>query len=105
MDYKLSEIEPREIIPGYHGRLIHSKNMSLAFWEVEAGARVPEHTHTNEQIMQVQEGQFEFTLGGETRIYGPGELVVIPSEVPHSGRALTPCKLMDVFSPVREEYQ
>jgi quercetin dioxygenase-like cupin family protein len=105
MDYKLSDIEPREIIPGYHGRLIHSKNMSLAFWEVEAGAVVPEHAHSNEQIMQVQEGQFEFTVGGDTRIYGPGELVVIPSEVSHSGRALTPCKLMDVFSPVREEYQ
>ncbi len=105
MDYKLSEIEPREIIPGYHGRLIHSNNMSLAFWEVEAGAEVPEHAHTHEQIMQVQEGQFQFTVGGETRVYGPGELVVIPSEVAHSGKALTRCKLMDVFSPVREEYK
>ena len=105
MEYKLSEIEPREIIPGYHGRLIHSKNMSLAFWEVEEGAEVPEHAHTNEQIMQVQEGQFQFTVGGQTRIYGPGDLVVIPSEIPHSGKAITPCKLMDVFSPVREEYQ
>ena len=105
MDYRLSEIEPREIIPGYHGRLIHSANMSLAFWEVDAGAEVPEHAHANEQIMQVQEGRFQFTVGGETRIYGPGELVVIPSEVPHSGKAITPCKLMDVFSPVREEYQ
>ena len=105
MDYKLTEIEPKEIIPGYHGRLIHSKNMSLAFWEVEAGAEVPEHAHINEQIMQVQEGQFQFTVGGITRIYGPGELVVIPSEVPHSGKAITSCKLMDIFSPVREEYQ
>ena len=105
MDYKLSEIEPREIIPGYHGRLIHSNNMSLAFWEVEAGAEVPEHAHTHEQIMQVQEGQFQFTVGGQTRVYGPGELVVIPSEVAHSGKALTRCKLMDVFSPVREEYK
>ncbi|MCX2720706.1 cupin domain-containing protein [Lentiprolixibacter aurantiacus] len=105
MDYKLSEIKPREIIPGYHGRLIHGKNMSLAFWEVEAGAEVPEHAHMHEQIMQVQQGQFEFTVGGNTRIYGPGELVVIPSEVPHSGKALTPCKLMDIFSPVRDEYK
>ncbi len=79
--------------------------MSLAFWEVEAGAEVPEHAHTHEQIMQVQEGQFQFTVGGETRVYGPGELVVIPSEVAHSGKALTRCKLMDVFSPVREEYK
>lgn len=105
MNYKLSEIQAREIIPGYHGKLIHSKNMSLAFWEVEEGAEVPEHAHINEQIMQVQQGQFQFTVGGETRIYGPGELVVIPSDTPHSGKAITSCKLMDVFSPVREEYQ
>lgn len=105
MDYKLSEIKSREIIPGYHGKLIHARNLSLAFWEVEEGAEVPMHSHINEQVMQVLEGQFHFTVGDVSRVYGPGELVVIPPEVPHEGKALTPCKLMDVFSPVRDEYK
>ena len=105
MNLKLKEIASKEIMPGYHGKLIHTKNMSLAFWEVEEGAIVPEHSHVNEQVMQVLEGTFEFTLNGITKIYEPGELVIIESYIPHSGKALTPCKLMDVFSPTREEYK
>ncbi len=105
MDYKLADIKSREIIPGYHGKLIHTEHMTLAFWEVEEGAEVPMHAHINEQVMKVLEGEFQFTVGKVTQIYGPGELVVIPPETSHGGKALTPCKLMDVFSPVREEYK
>jgi len=105
MTIKLSEVTSQEIMPGYHGKMIHGETMTLAFWEVEEGATVPEHSHKNEQIMQVIEGTFEFTVNGLTKLYKPGDLVVIPPFAPHSGKALTPCKLMDIFSPVREEYK
>ena len=101
----LSEIEPKEIMPGYHGKLVHGKQMSWVFWDVQKDAIVPEHQHIHEQIMHVVEGTFEFTLNGEKGTYGPGDVVIIPSNVPHSGKALTACKLMDIFSPVREEYR
>ena len=105
MEIKLKDIVPKEIMPGYHGKLVHAQNMSIAFWEVEEGATVPEHSHMNEQIMQVLEGRFEFTVDGKTKVYLPDDLVIIPANTPHGGRALTPCRLMDVFSPVREEYK
>jgi len=101
----LSKIESKEIMPGYHGKLIHGDKISWAFWTVEEGAEVPEHHHHHEQIMHVIEGNFEFTLDRSTKVYVPGDIVVIPSNSPHSGKALTSCKLMDVFSPVREEYK
>ena len=101
----LSEIPSKEIMPGYHGKLVHSESMTWVFWDVEEGATVPEHHHVNEQIMHVVEGEFEFTLNGETSIYHPGDVVIIPSNIPHSGKALTPCKLMDIFNPVRSEYK
>jgi quercetin dioxygenase-like cupin family protein len=101
----LSEITSKEIMPGYHGKMVHVKTMSWVFWDVEKGAEVPQHHHINEQIMHVVAGEFEFTLNGETVVYGAGDIVIIPSNTPHSGKALTPCKLMDVFSPVREEYK
>ena len=105
MHLSLSVIPSKEIMPGYHGKMVHAENMSIAFWEVEKGAQVPEHSHMNEQIMYVIEGEFEFTLDGNTRIYTPGDLVIIGPYKKHSGQALTACKLMDVFSPVREEYR
>ncbi len=101
MKIVLENLVPEEIMPGYRGRMIHGKNMTLVYWEVDKDAEVPEHAHVNEQIMHVLEGRFEFTVGETTQVYEAGELVVIPSDTPHKGKALTPCRLMDVFSPVR----
>ncbi|GGG55841.1 cupin [Croceivirga lutea] len=101
----LANISSKEIMPGYHGKLIHGDKISWAFWTVEKGAEVPEHHHHHEQIMHVVKGDFEFTLGNETKVYKAGDVVVIPSNTPHSGKAITSCELMDVFSPVREEYR
>ena len=101
----LSQIEAKEMMPGYHGKFVHGQEMSWAFWEVEQDAVAPVHRHVHEQIMHVVEGSFEFSLQGVTALYGPGDLVVIPPNVPHGGKALTPCKLMDVFCPVREDYK
>ncbi|KAB7531622.1 cupin domain-containing protein [Flagellimonas olearia] len=101
----LSQIQSKEIMPGYHGKLVHGDTISWAFWRVEKDAEVPEHSHHHEQIMHVVEGDFKFTLDGNTAVYRSGDVVVIPSNSPHSGKALTACKLMDVFSPVREEYK
>lgn len=105
MPLKLSNIPSKEIMPGYHGKLVHSSTMSIAFWEVEKDAEVPEHCHMNEQIMHVIEGEFEFTLDGDTQTYRPGDIVIIAPHKKHSGKALTKCKLMDVFSPARDEYR
>jgi len=101
----LATIPSKEIMPGYHGKMVHGDKMSWAFWSVEQGAEVPEHQHHHEQIMHVVKGEFKFTLGDVTKVYHSGDVVIIPSNTPHSGKAITPCTLMDVFSPVREEYK
>ena len=101
----LNALPSKELMPGYHGKMVHGNQLTWAFWTDEKGAVVPEHQHPHEQIMHVVEGDFEFTLDGETKICKPGDIVHIPSNLPHSGKAITPCKLMDVFSPAREEYK
>ena len=105
MDLDLfKDITPKEIIKGFHGRFVHMKGFTYAYWEVEAGAEIPIHDHVHEQLMQVLEGSFEFTVDGVTKIYTAGMVAKIPSHVPHGGKALTDCKLTDIFCPAREEY-
>ena len=101
----LSEIESKEIISGFHGKFIHTQNTTMTFWEVDKGAELPLHHHIHEQTTQIIEGEFEMTINGETKVYKPGSVLVIPSNIPHSGRAITPCKIFDTFYPTREDYK
>ncbi|MGB2963966.1 MAG: cupin domain-containing protein [Anaerolineales bacterium] len=102
---KLKDLKEREIVPGYRAVFVHSENMTLAYWDVDPGASLPEHSHPHEQIANVLEGQFELTVDGEPRVLEPGMVAVIPGGVLHSGKALTPCRLLDAFHPAREDYQ
>ena len=104
MKHDLADITPTEKIPGFHGKFVHMEGVTLAYWEVKAGSILPEHSHVNEQSSQVTEGQFELTIDGKTEIYVPGQVATVPAHVVHSGRALTDCKITDVFAPARPEY-
>ncbi|MFY0630291.1 MAG: cupin domain-containing protein [Flavobacteriaceae bacterium] len=79
--------------------------MTIAYWEVKAGSELPLHAHIHEQVTMVTKGSFEMTIGGKSHVYNPGEIAVIPSNVEHSGKALTYCEITDVFSPAREDYK
>ncbi len=101
----LKDIKEREIVPGYRARFLHSKHMTLAYWDVDPGAALPEHSHHHEQIANVLEGRFELTVDGKSQILEPGQAAVIPSDVPHSGIAITACRLLDAFHPCRDDYR
>ena len=105
MEINLNKLNAKEYFTGYFGKMIHTEKMTIAFWDVEAGAEVPLHSHLHEQVMHVIEGRFQFTLDEVTKEYGPGDLVVISPHVQHSAKAITNCKLLDIFSPVREDYK
>jgi len=100
----LKDIEEKEIIPGYRVRFVHTKNMTFAYWDIEKDAPLPEHSHPHEQVANVIEGEFELKLGDETKVLGIMDVAVIPPNVKHSGKAITRCRIIDVFYPVREDY-
>lgn len=102
---EIENFEQKEIIKGFKGRFVHSKSFTIAFWEIEKGAELPEHAHIHEQTTQITQGKLELTVGEKTQIIEPETIAVIPSNVKHSGKALTHCEVTDVFYPVREDYK
>jgi len=100
----LDKMEAREIVKGFHGKFVHTETMTLAYWQIEDQASLPAHQHHHEQVVNMLEGEFELTLDGVAHHLRAGDVLAIPSNVPHSGRALTPCRILDVFHPVREDY-
>ena len=101
----VSTVTPRPTVPGFKGRFIHGEKMTAAFWEIAAGSESPIHQHVHEQTIVVLSGRFELNLGGEIRVLEPGLMAFVPSNVPHGGRALDDCRMLDTFSPVREDYR
>jgi quercetin dioxygenase-like cupin family protein len=101
----LASLPDRQLFPGYIAKLVHTERMTLSFLHVEPGHVLPAHSHDHEQITVVIEGELELTVGGETVRLTPGMVMPIPSNVPHTGQAITPCYVLDVFAPVREDYR
>lgn len=103
--FELNQIDPKELAPGFKAQFIHSENMTFSYWKIDAGSSLPQHAHYHEQVVNMLEGEFELSVGEEHRVLKPGEVVVIPGNVSHGGRAITDCRMLDVFYPVREDYK
>ncbi|MEL6812403.1 MAG: cupin domain-containing protein [Bacteroidota bacterium] len=100
-----STVEPKEIAPGFQARFIHTNTQTFSWVDISKGAILPEHQHIHEQFSRVIKGTFRLTVGDETKICEAGDIALIGSNIPHSGVALTDCVIMDVFTPVREDYK
>ena len=70
-----------------------------------AGAILPEHSHIHEQVVHLYEGEFEMTVEGVTRRMSGGSVFAIPASARHHGRAITDCRVMDAFYPLRDDYR
>ena len=103
--YTAADLARKEPIPGFVGRFATGVTMTSVSWTIAAGAELPEHAHPHEQVSHVLEGEFEMTIGGETQRLGPGTVAFVSPNVTHSGRAVTACRIIDVFHPVRDDYR
>ena len=102
--FELSEVPSRELLEGTEVRFVHSETMTVAYWRFEAGVPLPEHSHPHDQITNVIEGKFDLTVNGKTTRLEAGSVAIIPPHASHSGKAVTECRIIDVFHPVREDY-
>ena len=102
---QIKEIPSKPLIAGYEAQFIHTESATFSHVRASAGALLPLHSHPHIQASYVLEGEFELTVDGEPHHLVPGQVFVIPSNVQHSGRAITDCFILDVFTPVREDYR
>jgi|ERR1041385_3205660 quercetin dioxygenase-like cupin family protein len=89
---------------GVFGTLYHSEQATFAHVTLQKGAIVAEHHHIHEQWTHVIEGELFFNLNGEVKLLTPGMTAFMPSNIPHSAKAITECKVIDCFLPVREDF-
>jgi quercetin dioxygenase-like cupin family protein len=102
---QIKTLKPKVVVPGITGYYAHGEKQTLGYVEVKAGSSLPEHHHVHEQITYIIEGQLDMVIGGKACPLTAGMFHVIPSNMPHSAVAKMDCKIIDVFSPVREDYK
>ncbi len=99
---------PREALSPLIGRrLISTDRMMVAHVYLEKGAVVPWHAHENEQLTYILEGTLRFWLGdeqGEVVDVAAGEVLHIPSQLPHKAEALEKVLDVDIFCPPRSDW-
>ncbi len=87
-------------------RLITGERTMLAHIYLKRGAIVPRHSHDNEQITYVLEGLLRLWVGEPETVYdlGPGDVLLLPSNVPHRAEAMEDTLDVDVFTPPRQDW-
>lgn len=105
--YKWDYMPKEQVTDLLSRRLITGDRIMLAHVYLEKGCIVPKHSHENEQFTYILEGALRFWIGddeAEEIIVGAGEVLHIPSNVPHKAEALEDTLDVDIFSPPRQDW-
>ena len=105
--YRWDDMPKERVTDTLDRRLITGDRMMLAHVYLKKGCIVPKHSHENEQLTYILEGALKFWLGedGEEEVtVRPGEVLHIPSHLPHKAQALEDTLDVDIVSPPREDW-
>ena len=103
--YDAEAVTQRDLAPGVKLRTMWGEKIMMSLVEIAPNSEVPMHTHPHEQAGMVLEGEFDFTIGGETTRMKQGDFYIIPGGVQHGLVSHDGwSSALDIFSPPREEY-
>jgi quercetin dioxygenase-like cupin family protein len=105
--YRWEELPKEAVKEDLSRRLITGERLMLAHVYLEKGCVVPQHSHDNEQLTYILEGKLRFFLGddeSEVVDVGAGEVLHLPSNLPHKAEALEDTLDVDIFAPPREDW-
>lgn len=98
------DIEREVLTPLFERQLISGKDVMLARILLRKGCIVPLHSHENEQVSTILGGALKFWIDGKEIVVRPGEVLTIPTNMPHKAEALEDTLAIDVFSPPRADW-
>ena len=99
-----SSVERERLNPLIEREMLTGQNLMLARVIMKKGAHVPLHHHQNEQVTYILEGALKFAIAGKEIVVKAGEVLCIPSNMPHEAWALEDTMDLDVFNPPREDW-
>jgi quercetin dioxygenase-like cupin family protein len=105
--YRWKDLPRETVSPMLDRKLITGDRMMIAQVFLKKGCIVPRHSHENEQITYILEGALHFWIGPDEQaevVVRAGEVLHIPSNVPHKAEALEDTLDLDVFSPPRQDW-
>lgn len=105
--FRWEEMPRERVTDQLSRRLVTGERMMLAHVYLDKGCVVPKHAHENEQITYILDGALRFWIGEEGEeevVVRSGEVLHIPSNVPHRAEALEDTLDVDVFSPPRQDW-
>jgi quercetin dioxygenase-like cupin family protein len=102
--FRWDEIELEKVTEMISRKVVSGEKEMLAQIYLKKGALVPVHEHESEQISYVLQGALRFLIDGEEIIIREGDVLHIPSMVPHQAEALEDTFELDVFSPIRQDW-
>ena len=105
--YRWDSMKKERVSDMLERRLITADRMMLAHVYLKKGCIVPKHSHENEQLTYILEGALKFKIGddgAEEIVVSAGEVLLIPSNIPHMAEALEETLDVDVFSPPRQDW-
>ncbi len=105
MIVKTSSKGYKEVVDGvWLKTLVHGERTHLTEVKLRKGAIIPEHRHPHEQTGYLVSGELRFFSGADDWVARPGDSWNLPGNHPHGAEALEECVVVEVFSPVREDY-
>jgi len=96
-----SKLPAIERLPGWRGRYFDSPSMTFAHYEFDAGSSIHEHSHPQEGVYHIIEGELELAIGGVTQRLGPGFVGIVPCHARHAVKAISSGKVIVVDYPLR----
>lgn len=93
-----------DLNPLLQRQFVVGQEIMLARVLLKKGSIVPEHSHINEQLTYILEGALKFWIGGKVIVVNAGEVLTIPSNLPHKAEALEDTVDIDVFTPPRADW-